>query len=365
MKKGDNFRVLDGERQEVREPRFPLVPFEQLTFFTQQAYLVKGLIPRVGLTVVWGPPKCGKSFWAFDLSMHVALGRKYRGRRVKGGPAVYCAFEGADGMRRRAEAFRRRFLAEEAAPVPFFLSSSPIDLVKDHAALIASIRAQAPDPVLVVLDTLNRSLAGSESDDKDMGAYIKAADAIRDAFDCAVIVVHHCGIDASRPRGHTSLAGAVDAQLVVKRDSAGNVIVTVERMKDGPEGDQIVSKLDNVELGIDEDQDPITSCVVVPSETTKGAGKSVSGAAGIALKLLIEALAELGEVPPASNHIPPKTQTIPIALWREYCRKGTIADSDKPDSQKKAFVRASNKLQSLGQVGIWNDQVWLTGHPGQ
>ena len=27
-------------------------------------------IPRVGLVVVWGPPKCGKSFWAFDLAMH-------------------------------------------------------------------------------------------------------------------------------------------------------------------------------------------------------------------------------------------------------------------------------------------------------
>jgi len=34
---------------------------------------------------------------------------------------------------------------------------------------------------------------------------------IRNAFGCAVIVVHHCGIDATRPRGHTSLAGAVDA----------------------------------------------------------------------------------------------------------------------------------------------------------
>jgi hypothetical protein len=29
---------------------------------------------------------------------------------------------------------------------------------------------------------------------------------IRNAFGCAVIVVHHCGIDATRPRGHTSLA---------------------------------------------------------------------------------------------------------------------------------------------------------------
>jgi hypothetical protein len=30
--------------------------------------------PRVGLILVWGPPKCGKSFWTFDTVMHIALG---------------------------------------------------------------------------------------------------------------------------------------------------------------------------------------------------------------------------------------------------------------------------------------------------
>ena len=67
-----------------------------------------------------------------------------------------------------------------------------------------------------------------------------------------MIIVHHCGIDARRPRGHTSLTGAADAQLSVKRDPAGNIVVTVEWMKDGPEGDAIISRLDQVEIGIDD-----------------------------------------------------------------------------------------------------------------
>jgi hypothetical protein len=90
-----------------------------------------------------------------------------------------------------------------------------------------------------------------------MTAYLGAADAIREAFNCAVIIVHHCGVDGSRPRGHTSLTGTVDAQLAVKRDAAGNIVVTVECMKDGPEGEVVASRLDRVELGIDEDGDPI------------------------------------------------------------------------------------------------------------
>src|SRR5262245_17118727 len=62
--------------------RFKLTRFSEIPWSPVANYLIKDLIPREGLIVVWGPPKCGKSFWTFDALMHVALGRKYRGRRV-------------------------------------------------------------------------------------------------------------------------------------------------------------------------------------------------------------------------------------------------------------------------------------------
>jgi hypothetical protein len=100
-----------------------------------------------------------------------------------------------------------------------------------------------------------------------MGAYIAAADAIRQAFECAVVIIHHCGIEGTRPRGHTSLTGAVDAQIAMKRDAGGNIIAEVEWMKDGDaEGDTIASALEVVEIGIDDDDELITSCVIVPVE---------------------------------------------------------------------------------------------------
>ena len=91
-----------------------------------------------------------------------------------------------------------------------------------------------------MLDTLNRSLVGSELKDEDMSAYIGAAEEIRQAFNCAVVIVHHCGIDGTRPRGHTSLTGAVDAQIAIRRDGA--TIAKIEWMKDGEEGDKIASR---------------------------------------------------------------------------------------------------------------------------
>jgi RecA-family ATPase len=224
-------------------------PVRQNLFDTAPAYLIKGIIPRIGLCVVWGPPKCGKSFLVSD---HAALDWKYRDRRVQRGPVVYCAFEGQAGLRNRVEAFRQRKLSEGAGGVPFYLIADAMNLIADHGALIASIRATLGDtkPAAIALDTLNRSLAGSESDDRDMAAYVKASDALRIAFDCAVVIVHHCGYEGTRPRGHSSLIGAIDAQIAVKRDAADNIIATVELMKDGPQGDEFASRLEVVEIGL-------------------------------------------------------------------------------------------------------------------
>jgi RecA-family ATPase len=197
------------------QKRFELIPFDKIKIDTAPSYLIKGIIPRVGLCVFWGPPKCGKSFLVYDMAMHIALGWKYRERKVRQGAVVYCALEGCAAFKNRVEAFRQVRLADNASEVAFHLMASPMALVADHHALIAAIRATIGTipPAAVVIDTLNRSLAGSESDDRDMAAYVKAADAIRDAFTCAVVIVHHCGHEGTRPRGHSSLIGAVDAQI--------------------------------------------------------------------------------------------------------------------------------------------------------
>ena len=143
-----------------------------------------------------------------------------------------------------------------------------LELVKDHPRLIRDIKRQTDGTKLaaIVMDTLNRSITGSESSDVDMSNYVKACDAIREAFECVVIVVHHSGLEGGRARGHTSLLGAADAQIGVKQDDGKNVIATVEYMKDGPAGQEIVSRLEVVEIDIDEDGEPITSCTVEPSE---------------------------------------------------------------------------------------------------
>jgi hypothetical protein len=258
----------DDNRRSTSRVSFPLIPWNEIRLSTAPSCLVQGLIPQTGLVVIYGAPKCGKTFWVLDLMMHVALGWPYRGRHVQQGPVVYCLFEGLAGFSARAEAFRRVHLAKRDEAVPFYLMPTKLALVKQHRALIDSIRQQCPDrvPSAVVIDTLNRSFTGSESNDTDMTAYVSACDAIREAFDCATLVVHHSGLEAGRPRGHTALLGAADAQIAVKKQGKDQVVVALEFMKDGPADVELTSRLETVDLGEDDLGEPMSSCVIMPTD---------------------------------------------------------------------------------------------------
>ncbi len=345
------------------QKHFELIPFDKIAFDTTPAYLVKGIIPRVGLCVFWGPPKCGKSFLVFDMLMHVALGWKYRDRRVRQGAVVYCALEGCAAFKNRVEAFRLTKLSDNAGEVPFHLMASPMSLVADHAAFIASIRAAlgTVPRAAIAIDTLNRSLVGSESDDRDMAAYIKAADAIRDAFNCAVVIVHHCGHEGTRPRGHSSLLGAIDAQIAVKRDAADNIIATVELMKDGPQGDEFASRLEVVEIGLDADGDKITSCVIVPVEglpPQKDKPKKLPAAAAKALKALHEIIDDAGIIPPHDSYIPPGMRAVTVEQWRDHAFRRGISGSGETKSKQQAFRRAFDQLAETNRIAASEPYVW-------
>jgi hypothetical protein len=64
--------------------------------------------------------------------MHIALGWKYRDRKVRQGAVVYCALEGCSAFKNRVEAFRQERLQESAGGVPLHLMASPLSLVVDH-----------------------------------------------------------------------------------------------------------------------------------------------------------------------------------------------------------------------------------------
>jgi hypothetical protein len=353
--------------KETKATRFRLVPFREIKISTAPAYLVKGIIPRCGLVITWGPPKCGKSFWTLDLTMHVALGWCYRGHRVQQGAIVYLALEGGLRFNDRVEAWRRKHLAGHSGEVPFYLLGVPVDIIADHPALIEAIAEQlgGQAPVVVVVDTLNRGLAGDENKSDDMAKFIRAADAIRATFGSAVLIVHHCGIQRNRPRGHTSLSGADDAQIAIERDSAGNVVATVEHMKDGEEGAVIVSRLAPIEVGTDDDGQPITSCVIVEAPAAPAA-KSAGKTAGKTtpnqrrfLDILRTTILEAPDDLKDTTTVPNGAHAVTRDILKKYCvAKGWMEEAESNRARAK-FSGMLNVLAGKNLIGLTNMHVWM------
>jgi len=344
---------------------FVLKNFDTIEIPNDPTYLVKDLLPDVGLAVIFGPEKCGKSFWLFDVMMHVALGWPYRGHDVIQGPVVYCALEGGRGFAKRIVAFRQEFLAQDSDPVPFWLIDVRLDLIKEHTALIAAIRSQLKNtnPAAVVIDTLNRALNGSENDDEDMGKFIAAADAVRDAFNCLVAIIHHTPLSGGRPRGHSSLGGADDAQISVeKNDASGIVTCKVVHMKDDASDLVLASKLKRVEIGTDSKRNPITSCV----ETVKATASTNSNlprTQRFALDALKKVLASTDAVEVktdsdlAKKGIPVGTRVCKSEIWRQEFYDTYPAATQ--EAKKKALFRASIDLTNAGLIRLIAEYVWL------
>jgi hypothetical protein len=85
------------------------------------------------------------------------------------------------------------------------------------------------------------------------------------------------------------------------------------------------------------------------------------GTAKLALDQLRKLIAKKGKIPPASEHIPPDTKVCSAVEWRESFCHAYAGESDKPDTKRKAFVRATLKLQEVQLIGIWSDKAWLVG----
>jgi RecA-family ATPase len=211
------FKDIDGARTrgngkaDPHGDRFQFTPFREIVVGTSPSYTVAGLIPRLGVALIWGKPKCGKTFWTFDLEMHVALYWPYRGHRVEGGVVLHIACEGVAGLGARKEAWRQYHIdhgrdATELDAAQFYLcKETTLDLVNDVDAVTGAIAEEFSDSRIriITIDTLNRSLKGSESKDEDMTAYVRAAVVLAEKFQCVVLIVQT--IAATTPRTRAAI----------------------------------------------------------------------------------------------------------------------------------------------------------------
>ena len=257
------------DRPQAPPMRFKVLSGADLCGTKPMRWMVRGVLPADGLAALYGASGSGKSFLILDMGCAVAGGAEWFGRRVTQAPVTYVCLEGEAGIGKRVKAW----CLHHNAPVPVALRfiAEPFDLLSDDVGELAkAIIASGGAGGMVIIDTLNRAAPGAdENSSVDMGQIIAAAKQLQNLTGGLVLLVHHTGKDATKGlRGHSSLYAALDGAIEVTATDTRKAW-SVAKSKDDITGDAHPFKLEVVELGTDDDGDEITSCVVVPDDSTE------------------------------------------------------------------------------------------------
>ena len=297
---GSSIFKEDQERQPVThaatKQSYNFLTTEQLLQLPPTVWRVKGLLPDCGLAAIYGPSGSGKSFLVIELIARIANGDLFYGLKTKPCPVVYVALEGVGGIAKRIEAYEQHYKTK--LPDTFRVVTDHLSLFNaDSITFSAAVKDAGLEAGVIVIDTLAQSAPGSdENSSADMGTIISNAQHIQRATNSLVILVHHTGKDTSRgARGHSSLIAALDAAIEVKRTADGRDWA-IAKAKDGVDGISHLFKLEVVELGTDEDGDPITSCVAVSDVFRKSSPAQPKGSNQLAILNVIKAQFQVGDM---------------------------------------------------------------------
>lgn len=353
----------------------PLEWADQISPVLSRRWLVKDLLATTGLAILFGHSAAGKSFIGLDLSGHIALGWPWQGLKVEQGLVVYVAAEGAAGFRNRLAAFKAH---HKVSDMPLAIIPTPINLqdpAADADCLIATIeeaaRHRGQKPALIVVDTLSKTFGAGRENTDDMATYIANCERVSSQLDCCLLIVHHRPKDSESrdPRGHSSLKAGVDTVILV--EAGDPKIATVVKQKDGEDGARFAFRLQQVELGIDDDGEPVTSCVVDPVSghiggVTIGRTKLTDIQFGV-LHELRQSLDRCGVPVPDTipdNRINRRMITKVVCLrtlsdnYFSSSADGSDTSDKNQDTIRKRLKRTLKKLETAEIVGIWDGYVW-------
>ena len=349
------YDVLLGEFDVLKEEerrRMRLMSAADLVALPPLQWRIKGVLPERGVAAVYGPSGSGKSFLVLDMLAAISVGSEnWHGYRCKAVPVVYVCLEGEAGLVNRVNAYRRHY-AYDCAAMHFVTAPFALFNANDVRELAQIILDAGGAGAVVCIDTLNQATPGAdENASADMGRAIAASKALQAAIGGLTLLVHHTGKTVGQgPRGHSSLFAALDAAVEVERNGDARAWIA-SKSKDGADGKRHSFSLQVIQLGVDDDLEPITSCVVVAEGIQQRRPKALSPSQQSAFDALLSVCMSKGI---ACNG----GRGIQLADWRTEAYQRSTADT--VDAKSKAFQRARSDLVAAGVVAVANDVYWPT-----
>lgn len=235
------------QAQSKADDIYPILDIDQIVSRPPPTFLVDQHIPDTSMGFLYSEPGVGKSFCAIDLGLTIAHGlQDWHGYKVtapENAAVIYLASEGSFDLRNRILAWHKARGMEQIAK-SFLVIEATINFMHadDVNKLLRTIHATAVargvKPALVVIDTVSRAMPGAdENTQRDMTLFVKATDAVRDSFRCAVMGVHHANKGSGDMRGSTVLRGAGDYVMRLEKAKGASVAtLTMEKQKAAQDG---------------------------------------------------------------------------------------------------------------------------------
>lgn len=247
--------------------RFAPYTSDEFHRFPPAQFAIEGVLPAQGVACIYGPSGAGKSALVTSMVHSLALGTTWFDREVVQSSVWCVVLEGSAGQRNRVEAIEKHSGQPLPRTAKFTFSDLRLTEPEDVDELIVWIKKNGGADVLII-DTLACAMAGGdENSSRDMGLAITGAKALQRATKGLVVLVHHTGKDTSRGlRGHSSLNGALDACIEVRRHEEGYRSWKLVKSRDSEDGLQCGFVLDRVEIRLDRKGMPLSSIVVVPTD---------------------------------------------------------------------------------------------------